>query len=166
MRWWWPVQVSRAGFSSSSRYPEFNPILVAGHQIAYSAYETHPWLTRLIEYIKTLSTSPEYARLKIIGICFGMQVLAMALGGPGAVTPNSEGWEIGVYEVELTELGRDWFRRAQQKQEKKGPAGVDESSERVVEHVVETKTIVSVWTWSKDVTDPIFPDVSHVSVNY
>ena len=66
----------------------------------------------------------------------------MALGGPQAVVPNPEGWEIGVYEVELTEAGKDWFERAQQK-------GQDriESSEQVLEHVTETKNIVSQIRW-------------------
>jgi GMP synthase-like glutamine amidotransferase len=66
-----------------------------------------------------------------------MQVLAMALGGPGSVIPNPKGWEIGVYEVDLTEEGRDWFERVE------GDRKVDEGSEKVVEKVVGTKRIVS-----------------------
>lgn len=69
-----------------------------------------------------------------------MQVLAMALGGPQAVVPNPEGWEIGVYEVELTDAGRDWFERAQQ-----NGSNAIASSEEVLEKVTESKTIVSLF---------------------
>ena len=75
-----------------------------------------------------------------------MQVIAMALGGPQAVVPNEKGWEIGVYEVGLTDAGRDWFGRVMSR-------GVDSrleeaevagsTSERVVEKVVGTEKIVS-----------------------
>jgi len=75
-----------------------------------------------------------------------MQVIAMALGGLQAVVPNEKGWEIGVYEVGLTDAGRDWFGRVMSR-------GVDSrleeaevagsTSERVVEKVVGTEKIVS-----------------------
>ncbi len=47
--------------------------------------------------------------IKIIGICFGQQVVARALGGE--CVPNERGWEIGVYDVDLTELGRRLFQK-------------------------------------------------------
>ena len=69
-----------------------------------------------------------------------MQVLAMALGGPRAVIPNPKGWEIGVYEVELSEAGKDWLSRV-----KNPNAGGDvkQNSESLLEDVVDTKSIVS-----------------------
>ena len=79
-----------------------------------------------------------------------MQVIAMALakeGEPGVV-PNENGWEIGVYEVGLSEAGRDWVGRVGLGVE--GRAGgkddrvdVDVGSKRVVDEVMETQTIVS-----------------------
>jgi len=47
--------------------------------------------------------------VKIIGICFGQQVIARALGGE--CVPNQRGWEIGVYDVDLTELGQRLFQK-------------------------------------------------------
>lgn len=47
--------------------------------------------------------------VKIIGICFGHQVVARALGGE--CIPNQLGWEIGVYDVDLTALGRRVFQK-------------------------------------------------------
>ncbi|KAJ9117518.1 hypothetical protein QFC22_004368 [Naganishia vaughanmartiniae] len=47
--------------------------------------------------------------MKIIGICFGMQILALALGSK--VEPNPAGWELGVYDVQLTDCGKEWLGR-------------------------------------------------------
>jgi hypothetical protein len=113
---------------------------------AHSAYSPLPWLQRLITYIHTLSTDPSYSHLKIIGICFGMQVIAMALGGPQAVVPNEKGWEIGVYELGLTDAGRDWFGRVMSRgvdSRLKDAEDGENMSERVAEKVVRTEKIVS-----------------------
>jgi GMP synthase-like glutamine amidotransferase len=73
-----------------------------------------------------------------------MQVIAMALGGPQAVVPNEKGWEIGVYEVGLTDAGRDWFGRVMAVDGRSEDAeDVENMSERVVEKVVRTEKIVS-----------------------
>lgn len=44
-----------------------------------------------------------------IGICFGHQILAQALGGPDSVVRNDKGWEAGVYTVSLAPAGRRVF---------------------------------------------------------
>jgi GMP synthase-like glutamine amidotransferase len=41
---------------------------------ASSAYDSHPWIARLIDFIRDLITDPRKRDLKVIGICFGMQV--------------------------------------------------------------------------------------------
>lgn len=40
----------------------------------------------------------------IIGICFGSQIVARALGG--AVVPNRDIWEIGVTDIQTTYMGK------------------------------------------------------------
>jgi GMP synthase-like glutamine amidotransferase len=75
-----------------------------------------------------------------------MQVIAMALGGLQAVVPNEKGWEIGVYEVGLTDAGRDWFGRVMAggvDSRLKDAEDVESASERVAERVVGTEKIVS-----------------------
>jgi GMP synthase-like glutamine amidotransferase len=37
------------------------------------------------------------------------QILAMAMGS--TVAPNPAGWELGIYDVDLTPCGRDWLAR-------------------------------------------------------
>ncbi len=50
----------------------------------------YPWIARLEDFVRALYT----ARKKVIGICFGHQLIAKALGGKVIKSPN--GWGIGV----------------------------------------------------------------------
>ncbi|KAJ9110323.1 hypothetical protein QFC19_001726 [Naganishia cerealis] len=76
---------------------------------ASSAYQPLPWITKLVGFIRDLVTDERKSEIKIIGICFGMQILALALGSN--VVPNPAGWELGVYDVQLTECGKEWLGR-------------------------------------------------------
>jgi GMP synthase-like glutamine amidotransferase len=48
-----------------------------------------------------------HPQVRIIGICFGHQIIASALGGE--CVPNDGHWEIGVTEVLLTPTGKEIF---------------------------------------------------------
>jgi len=72
---------------------------------AASAYEDLPWIHGLTKYIRSVTEA--HPRVKIIGICFGHQVVAAALGG--RVEKNNGVWEAGVYNVELSQLGKQVF---------------------------------------------------------
>lgn len=67
-----------------------------------AAYEDTPWVHRLLDTIRAAHA----AQVPLLGICFGMQAVAQALGG--RVEPNPLGWELGVVELELTAAGRRW----------------------------------------------------------
>ncbi|KAH7926613.1 class I glutamine amidotransferase-like protein [Leucogyrophana mollusca] len=87
-------------------YPDegehFDAVLISGS--AASAYENLGWINRLVAYVADLAAQkPE---VKIIGICFGHQIVGRALGGE--CVPNGK-WELGVTEVQLSELGRAVF---------------------------------------------------------
>ena len=41
--------------------------------------------------------------VKIVGVCFGHQIIANAVGGKSG---RGEGWEVGVYENEATDEGK------------------------------------------------------------
>ena len=69
---------------------------------ASNAYDPLPWIDRLVAF--TAQLPDRHPALPIIGICFGFQIAARALGG--RCERNPAGWELGVRECSLTDLGR------------------------------------------------------------
>lgn len=59
----------------------------------YSVYDQDPWIIRFKEFIRKLY----HQNKKFVGICFGHQMIAEALGGK--CTKSDRGWGVGVKEV-------------------------------------------------------------------
>ncbi|KAL7422969.1 hypothetical protein Q5752_002267 [Cryptotrichosporon argae] len=83
----------------------YDAVMMTGSK--HSAYDETPWIIKLIAFIRETATSPSTQHVKIVGVCFGHQIVAMALGG--RVVPGTNGWEIGVYGNEMTDAGRYWW---------------------------------------------------------
>ena len=62
----------------------------------YSAYDGDAWIAALKDYVRGLHD----ARRPFVGICFGHQILAEALGG--SVKPAEQGWGVGIHEMRIT----------------------------------------------------------------
>jgi len=71
-----------------------------------SAYEKQSWILDLTSYIHSLPN--RHPSLKIIGICFGHQIIGNAFSESGTAL-NEKGWELGVKKIELTEEGKKIF---------------------------------------------------------
>ena len=61
----------------------------------YSINDDNPWIQQLIEFVKTLYS----AKKGFVGICFGHQLIAKALGGK--VIHSTKGWGIGIAESQV-----------------------------------------------------------------
>lgn len=61
----------------------------------HAVYEGHPWVEQLCGFVRELRT----ARKPFVGICFGHQLLAYALGGE--VAKAGQGWGIGVLPMDV-----------------------------------------------------------------
>lgn len=72
------------------RIDECNMWIITGS--AKSASEELPWILRLKEFIQNCHQS----KTKLVGICFGHQLIALALGGWSERSPK--GWDAGVRE--------------------------------------------------------------------
>jgi GMP synthase (glutamine-hydrolysing) len=63
----------------------------------HSVNDDEPWIRDLEEFVRHVAE----AGVPFIGICFGHQLIAKALGG--SVVKSDRGWGIGLQEVELSE---------------------------------------------------------------
>ena len=59
----------------------------------YSVYDGTPWIANLAAFIRSLGEK------RFVGICFGHQMLAHAMGGQ--VAKAKQGWGVGVLDVEV-----------------------------------------------------------------
>ena len=70
---------------------------------SYGVYENVPWISKLKNLIKKIYK----LKTPLIGICFGHQVIAEALGGK--VEKSSRGWGVGVHRYER-KLNPKWSK--------------------------------------------------------
>ncbi len=68
----------------------------------YGVNDELPWVTQLEEFVRTLHV----AQKKVIGICFGHQLIAKALGGK--VIKSPKGWGVGMSQNTLVQF-KDWM---------------------------------------------------------
>ena len=89
------------------RYPkairDCDGYLITGSRA--SVYEDDPWIARLIRFVGELHET----RVRTIGICFGHQLIAQALGGVVGRAPA--GWGVGVHAWKVVR-GEPWMRPA------------------------------------------------------
>ncbi|MEZ5568341.1 MAG: GMP synthase [Halioglobus sp.] len=73
---------------------EVDAYLITGSKA--SVYDDEPWIKRLMAFVQDLHAR----RKKLVGICFGPQLVAHALGGRTAKSPK--GWGAGVHTHEFS----------------------------------------------------------------
>ncbi|KAL4910530.1 Aldehyde/histidinol dehydrogenase [Aspergillus multicolor] len=99
------LQVTRSDVVAMESLPSLEKVdcvLLTGSK--HSAFGNDRWILRLLEYVKTAIESD---RVRVLGICFGHQIIGRALGG--AVITNPKGWEISVDRIDLTPVGPRLF---------------------------------------------------------
>ena len=68
-----------------------------------SVYDAHPWIASAEDLLRELlATETPY-----VGICFGHQLAAQALGTP--VRRAADGWQVGIHDYEVV-ASRPWMR--------------------------------------------------------
>ncbi|KAG2148213.1 class I glutamine amidotransferase-like protein [Suillus bovinus] len=85
------------------REDEYNAILITGSASTAHEYEQpgREWMKKLIEYVRFVAT--EKPQIKIFGICFGHQIVALAMGG---TCVRNTRFEVSATKLQLTELGK------------------------------------------------------------
>jgi len=92
-----PVVVKHSQDSSSPCLDQFSGLVLTGSPS--SANDDDIWIERL----KDLVCEAVRKSVPTLGVCFGSQLIATALGGE--VQPNPKGWELGNCQVRLTPEG-------------------------------------------------------------
>ena len=75
---------------------ECDAYLITGSKV--SAYDDLPWIVELKNFIRILHQHQK----KLVGICFGHQLIAEALGGK--VERAKEGWNVGIHAATLKKI--------------------------------------------------------------
>ncbi|KAF2083702.1 class I glutamine amidotransferase-like protein [Saccharata proteae CBS 121410] len=99
------VQVSSYDVVDKEEYPDLedvDAVLLTGSK--HNSFDDKPWILKLVEFTKQVLAQ---RRARVIGICFGHQIIGRALGVK--VDRSDEGWETSVLPMQLTEKGRQLF---------------------------------------------------------
>lgn len=70
----------------------------------FNAYDDIPWINELVDFVKKVLSQD---RVRVIGVCFGHQIIGRAMGAK--VARSNLGWEVSVSEVNLTARGKEIF---------------------------------------------------------
>ncbi|CEI60503.1 hypothetical protein FVEN_g10005 [Fusarium venenatum] len=95
-------EISRWDVVTAQEYPEIEEVdgfLLTGSK--HTSFADEPWILKLVEFVQKIYTATDKP---IVGICFGHQIIARALGAKVAVSPG--GWEVCVDRINLNETGQ------------------------------------------------------------
>ncbi|RMZ72553.1 class I glutamine amidotransferase [Pyrenophora seminiperda CCB06] len=101
------LQLSSYDVVTAQEYPDFDKIdavLISGSK--HNSFDNDPWILKLVDFTEKLLKQD---RIRIIGVCFGHQILGRALGVK--VGRSDHGWEIAVLPVQLTAKGKELFQQ-------------------------------------------------------
>lgn len=99
----WDIFDSQRG-ERPQRVKDYHGLVITGS--AATAHETLSWILSLNALIREIVDQG----VKLLGVCFGHQVVANALGGRSEINPA--GWEIGLHQVTTTQaISKNWYVR-------------------------------------------------------
>lgn len=91
---WLVYRVASGEFPEEDKIDSYDGFVITGS--CNDAHGDDPWICRLITLLKKLDSMKK----KVLGVCFGHQVMARSLGGK---TGRAEsGWDIGVTPIHLS----------------------------------------------------------------
>jgi GMP synthase-like glutamine amidotransferase len=92
----------------ADKYPsleDIDAVVLTGSK--YNSYDNDPWILKLVEFTKEVLAQ---TRVRIIGICFGHQIVGRAMDVK--VARSDGGWETSVIAIDLTKKGQEIFGKS------------------------------------------------------
>ena len=99
------LQISVFDVVTKQEYPsleDIDAVLLTGSK--HNSFEDHPWILKLVAFTEEVL---KQRRVRIIGVCFGHQIVGRALGNK--VGRSDKGWETSVTAIDLTKKGQEIF---------------------------------------------------------
>ncbi|MCO5578316.1 hypothetical protein L7F22_032157 [Adiantum nelumboides] len=90
---WHTYHVTDGKFPSDEDIYNYEGFVITGSR--HDAHSSEPWVLQLCELIRKLHKQ----KMKLLGICFGHQVISRALGGKTGRSVN--GWEVGLRKISI-----------------------------------------------------------------
>lgn len=109
--------LNKREYPKDDELEKIDAVIVSG-SFEDGAHEDTMWILKLAGYL--IKIYDEYPRIRILGICFGLQVIARAFG-PSPIIENEKGWEVGSTKIDLTDIGKKlvWGERADEEKDLK-----------------------------------------------
>lgn len=98
----WEIDVKSEGADIPSDLDDYNALIVLGGPMGAYEEDIYPYLRTVQDLVREAAQK----HLPVLGICLGAQLIAQALGAKVGPNPVKE---IGWYQVELTEQGKELF---------------------------------------------------------
>ncbi|KAE8711238.1 putative GDP-L-fucose synthase 2-like [Hibiscus syriacus] len=92
---WDLFRVVDGEFPDMTALYKYDGFVISGS--SHDAYGNDQWILKLCFLLQTLDAMEK----KVLGICFGHQVLCRSLGGGGKVGKACSGWDIGLRKVKI-----------------------------------------------------------------
>ncbi|OJD17123.1 hypothetical protein AJ78_02768 [Emergomyces pasteurianus Ep9510] len=99
------LEISKWNVVEGDKYPnleDVDAVLITGSK--HNSFDDIPWINKLVDFTSKILAQD---RVRIIGVCFGHQIIGRALGVK--VGPNEGGWEVAVHDMDLTAEGKKLF---------------------------------------------------------
>ncbi|KAK2768907.1 hypothetical protein FQN53_006212 [Emmonsiellopsis sp. PD_33] len=97
------LEITKWNIVEGDKYPnleDIDAVLITGSR--HNSFDDIPWINKLVDYTSKVLAQD---RVRIIGVCFGHQIIGRAMGVK--VGPNEAGWEVAVHDIDLTEKGKE-----------------------------------------------------------
>ncbi|KAL9007720.1 MAG: hypothetical protein Q9173_007077, partial [Seirophora scorigena] len=72
----------------------------------HDSFADVPWTNQLVAYVRQILAQ---ARVRLVGVCFGHQIVGRAMGARVGRNDDPAGWEVSVTDVDLTAEGQKVF---------------------------------------------------------